>query len=84
MQNKTVRINDLKTTSKDITRFKESIELYNYNIQAAMYYKLVSGLPQVQENEYKIEFRFIVVDPYMQVKSFKVSNETMLNKSLAY
>lgn len=77
--NKVVRINDLKTTSKDITRFKESIDVYNYNIQAAMYYKLVSGLPQVVENEYKIEFRFIVVDPYMQVKSFKVSDETMLD-----
>lgn len=75
--NKIVRINDLKTTSKDITKFKESIEYYNYNVQGAMYKKLVSGLPQVQENGYKIEFRFIVVDPYMQVKAFRVSEETM-------
>jgi hypothetical protein len=74
---KVVRINDLKTTSKDITKFKESIEYYNYLVQAAMYKKLVMGLPQVQSNGYAIEFRFIVVDPYMQVKSFKVKDETM-------
>ena len=76
-ENQVIRVNDLKTNSKDITRFKESIDLYNYNIQAAMYYKLVSGLPEVEHKGYKIEFRFIVVDPYMQVKAFKVSEQTM-------
>lgn len=73
---KEVRINDLKTTSKDITRFSESIETYRYGLQAAMYLELAKHIPEVKAG-YKVVFRFIVVDPYMQVKAFRLKEETL-------
>jgi hypothetical protein len=74
-----IRVNDLKKTSKDINSFEDSIEYYRYWIQASIYYVLVKNvyLNQPQYEDYNFEFRFIVVDPYMQVAPIKISSDTL-------
>ena len=75
---KTVRVNDLKKTSKPLSSFTESVDYYNYWMQAAMYYILVEDYLTKGEYEgWKIEFRFIVVDPYMQIAPILISPDTM-------
>jgi hypothetical protein len=75
---KEIRINDLKKTGKSITQFGDSIEYFKYYIQAAMYKKLVEHVYSDEKYaDYKIVFRFIVVDPFMQIASLKVKDETM-------
>ena len=74
---KEVTIYDLKTTSKSIADFKDTVEYYNYWLQAAVYSKLVfENLPE-DKKEYTIRFRFIVIDSYDQVYIFNVSIESM-------
>ena len=48
-------------------------------MQAAMYYKMVEHvyLSKPEYHDYKITFRFVVVDPYMQIAPIRVSDETM-------
>lgn len=77
--NKIIRVNDLKKTGKDLNSFKDSIEYFRYWIQAAMYHMMVADkyLTQPQYADWTIEFRFIVVDPYMQIAPIAVSKETM-------
>lgn len=77
--NKVIRVNDLKKSSKDISSFPESIEYYKYWMQAAIYYMLVCNvyLFKPQYEDYKFEFRFIVIDNYLQIAPIKVSNETL-------
>lgn len=77
--NKMIRVNDLKKTSKDINSFEDSIQYYRYWIQASIYYALVQNvyLSQPQYADYSFEFRFIVVDPYMQVAPIKISDTTL-------
>ena len=77
--NKVIKVNDLKKTSKDINSFEDSIEYYKYWIQASIYYCLVQNvyLSQPQFADYSFEFRFIVVDPYMQVAPIKISDTTL-------
>jgi len=76
---KEIRVNDLKKTSKDINSFPDSIEFYRYWLQGAIYHKLVSAvyLSQPQFKDYKIVFRFVVVDPYQQIAPIRISDETM-------
>ena len=77
---KTVYINDLKTTGKTISDFKETIEYYNYNLQAAIYHRLVQEkLKDIISTDWNIVFNFIVIDKYMQVYAFKVSKATMMS-----
>lgn len=78
-QKKEIRVNDLKKTSKDIGSFTESIEYFRYWMQAAIYYMLVEHvyLSQPQYADYTMVFRFIVVDPYMQIAPIKISDEKM-------
>jgi hypothetical protein len=75
--NKEIRINDLKKTAKTISKFNESIDFYEYWLQAAIYYMLVKHIYEKQYKDYKIVFRFIVVDAFLQVGSILVSDETM-------
>jgi hypothetical protein len=78
VKNKTVRINDFKTTSKSLTQFSESVEVWNYWLQAVVYEKLVkSFLESVLNPSWKIEFRFIVFDKYDQLYAFEVTETTM-------
>jgi len=74
---KTVTICDLKTTSKTISEFKETIDFYNYWLQAAIYCKLVFANLAENEQEYNILFKFVVVDKYNQVYVFDVTDETL-------
>jgi len=77
--NKIIFVNDLKKSSKDIGSFTESIEYYRYWMQASMYYMLVYNvyLSKPQYSDYTFEFRFIVIDNYMQIAPIKVSEETL-------
>lgn len=70
---KTIEINDLKTTGKSISLFPEAIDFYNYNIQAAIYKRMV----QSHYPDYYIKFRFIVIDNEKQLGFFNVTDETM-------
>jgi len=77
---KTVFINDLKTTGKNLADFPESVQYYKYWIQAVIYhkmayYKFVKGLPD--EAEWDIIITFIVIDKYNQVYPFQVSKESL-------
>lgn len=75
---KIVYINDLKTTGKTISDFKETIEYYNYNLQAAIYYRLVEEhTKDMVDDKWDIVFNFIVIDKYNQVYAFEVSKITM-------
>ena len=77
--NKIISINDLKTTGKTISDFKETIEFYNYWSQAAIYMRLVwyAYDALLQDPDWKVQFNFIVIDKYQQVYCFEVSIETM-------
>lgn len=78
VKNKTIRINDFKTTNKTITEFSETVEYWNYWLQAAMYMKLVRNfLRNVIKDDWCIEFRFITFDKYDQLYAFLVSETTM-------
>ena len=73
-----VFINDLKTSSKTLSEFKESIEYYNYNLQAAIYSVLVSyKLQDLINNNWKVSFSFVVIDKYQQVGIFEISDSTL-------
>jgi len=67
---------DLKTTGKTIADFKETIEFYNYWLQAAIYVTLLSEEKKVTIDD--INFSFLVIDKYQQVYCFNVTKNTML------
>jgi hypothetical protein len=71
---KIMYINDIKTTGKTIEEFQETVEYYNYWLQAAIYVKLVTDM---NPKDYKVKFTFIVIDKYQQVYPFEVSTVTM-------
>jgi hypothetical protein len=77
--NKVIRVNDLKKTSKDLNSFEDSISFWRYWMQASIYYILVKNvyLSTPKYSDYDFEFRFIVVDPYMQVAPIKISQATL-------
>jgi ATP-dependent exoDNAse (exonuclease V) beta subunit len=69
------RIIDFKTTSKTISEFKDTVEYYNYWMQAAIYLELVSKIYNLSN----VGFTFIVIDKYKQVYCFDVSDESIKN-----
>jgi hypothetical protein len=78
VRNKTVRINDLKTTSKTVSEFEDSVTKYKYWIQAVIYGLLAkSYLKEVIDETWQIEVRFVVVDKYRQYYAFRVSADSM-------
>jgi len=80
MKMKTIYINDLKRTGKSLVHFEESVEKYNYGIQAAMYMQLVKeNFKDVITKGWDVRFHFIVVDKFNQSYAFGVSQETMDN-----
>tara|TARA_B100001758_G_C18416982_1_gene620999 strand:+ start:19114 stop:20097 length:984 start_codon:yes stop_codon:yes gene_type:complete len=74
---KTITIVDLKTTGKTITDFTDAIDYWNYDLQAAVYTKLVIDNLDEAASDYKILFKFVVIDKYNQVYVFDVSGETL-------
>lgn len=80
--NGVIRINDIKTTSKSLKDFPESIKFYRYDMQAAIYNLLVINQYQdLLKKGFKVEFRFIVIDKNLQSYAFLVSEDTMLSWS---
>jgi hypothetical protein len=77
-ESKVIRINDVKKSSKPLSSFHESIDYYKYWIQAAIYKQLVENQKDgFLAVPYPVEFRFVVIDPYMQVGIIKISDDTM-------
>jgi hypothetical protein len=74
---KLVTICDLKTTGKSISDFKETIDYYNYWLQAAIYCKLVFENLDESQQDYNFIYKFVVIDKYKQVYVFDVSSETL-------
>jgi hypothetical protein len=79
-ESKTIFINDLKTTGKNLADFPEAVKFYKYWIQAVVYnkmayYKFVKGQPD--EADWTIVVTFIVIDKYNQVYPFQVSQESL-------
>ena len=82
VDHKTIRINDIKTTSKTVADFPDTVQYYNYWIQAAIYMRLARSLAHNLKDEYKdytFIFSFVVIDRYNQIYVFEVSEETMTN-----
>jgi len=73
-----IYINDIKTTSKDLKDFPESIDFYNYSLQAAMYCSLI-GIKFINliDAGYQLKFHFVVIDKSYQVYPFPVSDTTL-------
>ena len=76
-KNKIIKIIDFKTTGKTITEFPETVQFYNYWLQAAVYMTLVTKNLSEKEADYQIIFNFIVIDKYNQIYSFPVRTSTM-------
>lgn len=77
---KTVYVNDLKTSTKSLAEFTQSVVDYNYWLQAAIYMRLVSkvlGATIKNASEYTFVFNFIVIDKFNQIYAFEVSEDTM-------
>ncbi len=73
---KEITIIDLKTTSKGLDKFAETMDYYNYWIQAVIYSTLVIKNNEKDISSYKINYKFVVIDNYDQVYVFDVSNNT--------
>ena len=78
-ENKEINIIDLKTTSKGLEKFAETVDYYNYWMQAVIYSILVNKNCDNKVADYKINFNFVVIDNYDQIYVFKVLLETMSN-----
>lgn len=76
-ETKIVTISDLKTTGKTVADFRDTVDFYNYWLQAAIYCKLVYDSLGDDADEYKIVFKFVVIDVYKQVYVFEVSDESL-------
>lgn len=73
-----IRITDIKTSSKSLKEFPESVKTYRYSVQAAMYNLLVlNTYADLVKQGYTVEFRFLVIDKNRQYYPFLVSQETM-------
>lgn len=76
---KTIFVNDIKTTSKDLKDFPETVDFYSYWLQAVMYTTLVAmNYKELLEiNQYQIKFHFVVIDRAFQTYAFPVSESTL-------
>lgn len=78
--NKKITINDIKTTSKSLIYFKESLDKYHYWLQAVIYRELVKsyiGSHIANIETWEIDFNFVVIDKFNQVYAYPVSEESM-------
>ncbi len=73
---KEITIIDLKTTSKGLEKFAETVDFYRYWMQAVIYITLVIKNSDQKVSNYKINFNFVVIDNQDQIYVFDVSNET--------
>lgn len=76
--NKMIYINDIKTTSKELKEFSETIEFYGYWMQAAIYMTMVAvKYMNLIDAGYNVKFHFVVIDKMFQCYPFRVSEATM-------
>lgn len=76
--NKVIYINDVKTTSKELKDFTESIEYFQYWLQAAIYVTLVTyNFQHLIDEGYDVRFHFITIDKNFKCYPFPVSESTM-------
>lgn len=79
VKEKLIVINDFKTTSKSLVEFPESVEYWNYWLQATMYIKLATNfLSKFIDDTWRVEFNFVVFDKYDQLYAFPVSHESLV------
>ena len=76
-ETKQITIVDIKTTSKSLDKFAETVDYYNYWMQAVIYITLVIKNSEKDITSYKINFNFVVIDNYDQVYVFDVSDNTL-------
>ena len=78
-ENKIIYVNDIKTTSKDLKDFPESIEYYSYWMQCVMYMIMVGGHfnTLIESQGYQVKFHFVVIDRAYQTYAFPVTESTM-------
>lgn len=76
---KIIFVNDLKTTSKDLKDFPETVDFYSYWLQAVMYTSLVgmNYAHLIEEQGYQLKFHFVVIDRAFQTYAFPVSDSTL-------
>jgi hypothetical protein len=75
---KTIFVNDIKTTSKDLKDFKETIEFYSYWLQAVIYCTMVvTRYKQLIDSGYGLQFHFVVIDRSFQTYPFYVTESTL-------
>ena len=78
--NETVYINDIKTSGKTLSDFKDSVDYFSYWVQMAIYYELVIIYlknKSLNFNNLKIIPTFIVIDKYKNIYPFEVSMTTL-------
>jgi hypothetical protein len=77
-KNATIYITDLKTTSKELKDFQESVEKYKYWLQAVIYKELVISLiPKDNDEPWTLKFNFLVIDKTNSVYAFPVSPDSL-------
>jgi hypothetical protein len=75
---KILYINDVKTSSKELKDFPESVDFYNYWLQSSIYVSMViTNFGQYISQGYNLKFNFIVIDKNYQVYPFEVSDNTL-------
>lgn len=76
-----VTINDFKTTSKDLSKFSDTVDFYRYSLQAAVYVELIRVMfneeLDITLRSSDINFNFVVFDRFDQLYTFPVSQETL-------
>lgn len=78
-KSETIYITDLKTTSKELDDFQESVDKYKYWLQAIVYKELVLALvPADNDRPWKLKFNFLVVDKNNSVYAFPVSAKSLM------
>jgi hypothetical protein len=76
---KTICVNDIKTTSKDLKDFPESIEYYSYWLQAVIYVSMAALKHNdlIEQQGYILKFHFVVIDRAFQTYAFPVQESTL-------
>lgn len=76
---KIIFVNDIKTTSKDLKDFPESIEYYSYWLQAVIYVSVVAMQygHLISEQGYQLKFHFVAIDRTFQSYAFPVKESTL-------
>jgi len=75
---KIIYINDVKTTSKELRDFDESVEFYSYWMQAVIYCTMVTvHFKDFIDAGYEMKFHFVVIDKMFQTYAFPVKDSTL-------